>query len=136
MSANFSINGTPSNGGERTSVEGQARVKSTDLPAAAEASLLPVNLQSAKDLKSAELRGEYVSVSDEQLIKAIDRAVKAMQGHSTSLDFSVHEQTKRIMVKVIDKENGKILREIPLKKNLDFIAKVWEMAGILIDERR
>ncbi|GAA3412780.1 flagellar protein FlaG [Paenibacillus hodogayensis] len=93
-------------------------------------------IHTAKDLKRAEIQGENVPVSDEQLIKAIDRAIKASQGSETELDFSVHKETKQIMVKVLEKETGKVIREIPQEKMLDFVAKLWEMAGIMIDERR
>lgn len=94
------------------------------------------NIHNEKDLKKVELQGEQITISDEQLIKAIERAVKAMQGASTSLNFSVHEKTKQIMVKIIDNNSGEIIRELPPEKNLDFLVKVWEMAGILVDERR
>lgn len=87
------------------------------------------------DLKKAELRGEHVAISEEQLIKAIDRAIKAVEGKSTSLEFSVHKQTNIISVKVLDSASGEVIREIPPEKNLDFVAKLWEMAGILIDKR-
>jgi flagellar protein FlaG len=93
-------------------------------------------ISNLSDLKQAELRGENHTISDEQLIKAIEKAIKAVQGPYTSLEFSVHEKTKQIMVKVMDKETGQILREIPPEKTLDFVAKLWEMAGVLIDEKR
>ncbi|MGM0884184.1 MAG: flagellar protein FlaG [Bacillota bacterium] len=88
------------------------------------------------ELKKAELRGEKYTVSDEQLVKAIENAIKAMQGKATNLEFTVHEETKRIAVKVLDSESGEVIREIPPEKTLDFVAKLWEMAGILIDEKR
>jgi flagellar protein FlaG len=87
------------------------------------------------DLRRAELRGENYTVSDEQIVKAIDRAIKAMQGKATSLEFTVHEKTRMIAVKVLDSESGEIIREIPPEKSLDFVAKLWEMAGLLIDEK-
>lgn len=86
-------------------------------------------------LKKAELRGDNYTVSDEQTVKAIERAIKAMQGKATSLEFSIHEKTKLIAVKVLDSESGEVIREIPPEKSLDFVAKLWEMAGILIDEK-
>jgi flagellar protein FlaG len=88
------------------------------------------------DLKKAELRGEKHTVSDEQIVMAIERAIKAMQGKSTSLEFTVHEKTRRISVKVLDRDSGEIIREIPPEKSLDFVANLWELAGILIDEKR
>ncbi|NIK79338.1 flagellar protein FlaG [Paenibacillus castaneae] len=88
------------------------------------------------DLKNAELRGEHYTVSDEQLVKAIDKAIKSMQGKATNLEFTVHDKTKLISVKVLDSDSGEVIREIPPEKTLDFVAKLWEMAGILIDEKR
>ena len=92
--------------------------------------------QSEIKLQEASIQGQTVPISEEQLLKAIERSIKAMQGARTSLEFSIHEKTNQIMVKVKNAETGEIIREIPPEKNLDFLAKVWEMAGLLIDERR
>lgn len=92
-------------------------------------------ISNTDDLKMAELRGESIAISEEQLIKAIDRAIKAADGKSTSLQFSVHKQTNIISVKVLDSNSGEVIREIPPEKTLDFVAKLWEMAGVLIDEK-
>lgn len=91
--------------------------------------------KNVEDLRKAEMRGEKHTVSDEQVVKALEKAIKAMQGKSTTLEFSIHEQTRQIAVKVLDKESGEIIREVPPEKTLDFVAKLWEMAGILVDER-
>lgn len=90
---------------------------------------------SSSELKKAEARGEHVAISEEQLVKAIDRAIKAIEGKSTNLEFSVHKQTNIISVKVLDSASGEVIREIPPEKTLDFVAKMWEMAGILIDKK-
>jgi flagellar protein FlaG len=94
------------------------------------------DIQSMKDLKQAQTEGKNIPISEQQLVKAIERAIKALEGTSTTLDFSIHQQTKHIIVKVLDKDSGKVIREIPNEKSLDFLAKVWEMAGLMIDERR
>lgn len=93
-------------------------------------------IQSVDDMKRAELSGTNIPVSEEQLIRAIERAIHALQGKTTSLEFSVHEKTKQIMVKVKDSHTGEVIREIPPEKTLDFVAKLWEMAGLFVDERR
>ncbi len=93
------------------------------------------SIQTVEELKLAERQGQNIPISDEQLIKAIQRAIKEIQGPQTELQFSVHEKTKQIVVKVMDKDTGKVIREIPPEKNLDFLAKLCEKAGILIDER-
>jgi flagellar protein FlaG len=93
-------------------------------------------MKSYETLKRAENNGEIIPISDEQLVKAIQKAIKAAEGITTSLEFSVHKATHQISVKVLDKETGEVIREIPPEKNLDFLATLWRKAGILIDEKR
>jgi flagellar protein FlaG len=93
-------------------------------------------LNTTQELKKAENQGEHISISEEQIVRAIEKAVKAMQGTATELDFSVHKATNQIMVKVLERDTGRVIREIPPEKMLDFVAKLWEMAGILVDEKR
>lgn len=131
MEANFTTTGMSNYG---TAASAPAPVKSSNDDIIVDSSLAAI--QSIKDMKTAESRGEHVSISDEQLIKTIDRAIKAVEGSATSLEFSVHTKTNRIMVKVLEKDTGKVIREIPPEKTMDMVAKLWEMAGILVDERR
>jgi flagellar protein FlaG len=86
--------------------------------------------------KKASADNEHYTISDEQLIKAIEKSIQAMQGKSTTLEFTVHDKTKIISVKVKDADTGEVIREIPPEKTLDFVAKLWQMAGMLIDEKR
>ncbi|MEK3918596.1 flagellar protein FlaG [Paenibacillus sp. FSL K6-1122] len=93
------------------------------------------NIRTAKEAYAKERQGVHLSVGEELLIRNIDRAVKALQGPETTLDISIHEKTHDIMVKVLNKETGELLREIPPEKTLDLVAKMMEIAGILIDEK-
>jgi flagellar protein FlaG len=79
---------------------------------------------------------EEMPVSEKVVIDAIERANKALQGPNTRFQFSVHKKTHEIMVKVIDNDTGEVIREVPPEKTLDLVAKMWEMAGIIVDERR
>ena len=76
------------------------------------------------------------NLDEKQWIKIIEKANKAIDGATSSFEFSIHEQTKQIMVKVIDKETKEVIREFPPEKILDMVAKMWEVAGIIVDERR
>lgn len=92
-------------------------------------------VRSSVDLSKLERQGVSIPSGDEHLIKAIDKAVKALQGPTTTLEMSVHEKTHQILVKVLNKETGELIREIPPEKTLDLVAKMMEIAGILIDEK-
>jgi len=74
--------------------------------------------------------------SDEEVKSAIKEANKrAVFGHA-SAQFSYHEATKRISVKIVDNDTKEIIREIPPEKTLDMISKMWELAGLVVDEKR
>ena len=55
--------------------------------------------------------------------------------HNVGLQFSVHESTGRTMVRVVNKDTGNMIREIPPKEILDLAAKLDEMIGILFDKK-
>ncbi len=78
---------------------------------------------------------ERERVASEASIKeATNRANRSME--RTRCEYSYHKETKRVSIKVIDKDTDKVIREIPPEKSLDMLQKMWEMAGILVDEKR
>ncbi len=55
---------------------------------------------------------------------------------NTKAVFGVNEATNRITIKIVDKDTDEIIKEFPAEKTLDMIARVWEMAGLMVDEKR
>ncbi len=72
----------------------------------------------------------------ENLDKALEQINKSLVSFNREMKVSVHDKLNRIMVKVIDKEQNKVIREIPPEKVLDAFAVALELAGVLIDEKR
>lgn len=72
---------------------------------------------------------------NEQIRKAVEQMNKNMISHSEAV-FGIHEETNRVTIKIIDQNTKEVIKEFPPEKTLDMIAKVWEMAGIMVDERR
>ena len=75
-------------------------------------------------------RGE---ASSEQIKKAVSDMNKKMQ--NTSCQFGIHEGTGRVTIKLVDKETKDIIKEFPAEETLELIAKAWELAGIMVDEK-
>ena len=69
-----------------------------------------------------------------QIKKAVEEINK--KANSSEAIFGVHEKTNRITIKIVDKETKEIIKEFPPEKTLDMIAKVWEVAGLMVDEKR
>lgn len=76
---------------------------------------------------------EPITIGELEFIEAIERANQTLSGINTNFKFSIHEDTKAIMVKVINSDTQEVIREIPPEKILDMVAKMWEIAGIIVD---
>ncbi|MCX4343413.1 MAG: flagellar protein FlaG [Kineothrix sp.] len=88
-----------------------------------------------KDGQSAgNQNSEQQQNSNEKIKKAVEQLNKNMP-HSEAV-FGVHDATNRVMIKIVDKDTKEVIKEFPPEETLDMIAKVWELAGIMIDERR
>ena len=93
------------------------------------------SMRNWRELGRLEREGVRLSIGEEQIIRAIERALKALEGPSTMFEMRVHEQTNSVIVRVLNRETGELIREIPPEKTLDLVAKMMEFAGLLIDER-
>lgn len=71
----------------------------------------------------------------EKTMQELRKAIDAIQGPQKTLEISVHKQTNAIMIKVMNKETGDTIREIPSEKILDVVAKMMEFTGILVDKK-
>ena len=73
-------------------------------------------------------------LANDQIRKAVEKLNERMS-HSEAV-FGIHEKTNRLTIKIVDKETKEVIKELPPEKTLDMIAKAWELAGLLVDERR
>lgn len=82
-----------------------------------------------------ELPGERLA--DDSLVSRLTRRLieRVLEESRRRLRFQVHEPTGRIWVQVIDAETNEVIREIPPERYLDLVARIWELVGLLVDER-
>ena len=73
--------------------------------------------------------------SKEQLKKAVEK-INSGQMENSEAVFGIHEETNRVTIKIVDKKTKEVIKELPPEKTLDMIAKVWELAGLMVDEKR
>ncbi|WP_129600311.1 flagellar protein FlaG [Anaerophilus nitritogenes] len=74
-------------------------------------------------------------IGEQELIKSIEKANKDLVLTDTSLQFSIHEKTKQVMVKIINNNNKEVIREIPSEKILDMVAAMIERTGLFVDQK-
>lgn len=85
-------------------------------------------------IKSGADSEEQRQATDEKVKKAVEQLNKNMP--NSEAVFGIHDETNRVTIKIVDKDSKEVIKEFPPEKTLDMIAKVWEMAGILVDEKR
>ena len=65
-------------------------------------------------------------------IKEINKLIN----RNTVAEFGYNEPTHRVTITIKDKETDEVIKEIPSEKALKMLEKAWEIAGILVDEKR
>jgi flagellar protein FlaG len=87
---------------------------------------------SKKESQDIRLYIESLSEKISRIAETMDSYVQSIQ---RDLKINVDENTGKIIVKVISRENGKVIREIPPDELLDLAARIEEMTGILFDKK-
>lgn len=112
------------------------RVQNTNLKNTEIKDIEVVESKSNEEIPLEQKKEFEMTIPEKVLIDAIENANKKLIGTRKELHISVHEQTKAIMIKVVDTQTNETIREIPPEKTLDMFAKMLELAGIFVDEKR
>lgn len=89
--------------------------------------------------KSGTGNGESNLAQQNEKKEASIKELKDIQkviNRNTIAEFGYNEPTNRITIKIKDKDTDEVIKEIPSEKALEMLAKAWELAGILVDEKR
>ena len=88
---------------------------------------------SEKKSGSDQATGSAEQVS--AMVEDLQASLEMLQQKNTQLNFSVHEKTDRVMVRITDQSTGDVIREIPSEEFLDMAAKLQEMVGLMFDAK-
>ena len=84
---------------------------------------------------------ENQQATDEQLDKKLKDAISIANNKLklsqplTRCEFTYHEDVNRVSIKLIDKDTKEVVKEIPPEKKIKMIEKLWEITGLLVDEK-
>ena len=90
----------------------------------------------AKNADNLNPKKEEETTMSSKIKDAVDQVNKKIVPSKTRCEFSYHEDTNRISIKVIDQNTEETIKEIPAEETLDMLARIWEFSGLLVDERR
>ena len=101
-----------------------------------------LNTQSVKTTEnSSQQKGYEDNSSENQMTNSNAQIKKAVEdinkkAYNSEAIFGIHEETNRVTIKIVDRTTKEVIKELPPEKTLDMIAKAWELAGLMVDERR
>ncbi|MDH3251262.1 MAG: flagellar protein FlaG [Ignavibacteria bacterium] len=66
-----------------------------------------------------------------EVVSELNEVAKVLH---TNLQFSIDEKTKKIVVKVLDADTQKVIRQIPPEEVMKMSARIQELLGVLFDQ--
>ena len=91
--------------------------------------------EASSDKKSKEKEKIERMLAEKKIKQAIDEANQRARFTKKSFEYAVDDKTNRISITVRDQETDEVIKEIPSEETLDMLAKIWELAGIVVDEK-
>jgi len=62
------------------------------------------------------------------------KATEAARAGPVRLDYEVDEDTRRVVVSIVDRASGEVLKQIPPEQLLNTLARLVEYVGQIVDE--
>lgn len=117
-----------------TEVKSVESVSSTSTSVDATVASQVVTVKSKDNSDGAQMSNDKQgTASNEQIKKAVDALNKKMTG--TVCEYGYHDETKRVTIKIVNKDTKEVIKEYPAEETLDMIAKAWELAGLMVDKK-
>ena len=111
-------------------------------PAVTEVAKVSVQTTSNMSGQNAQTAAtENLEPTNEQLDKKLKDAIgmannRLKQSQSlTRCEFTYHKAVNLVSIKLIDVDTKEVVKEIPSEKKIKMIEKLWEITGLLVDEK-
>lgn len=85
--------------------------------------------------RKQEIPSAREEIPREEVEKAVEKLNRLMGIIDKRYEYSVHEDSHRLSVKIVDQQSGEVLAEIPSKRALDILESFSQMAGLFFDKR-
>jgi len=89
-----------------------------------------MNLNSTPDVTEKK-----IEPTEENIKKAANKLNRFLEDEHIKVQYKIHDKLNDVMIKIINEDTKEVIMEIPPEKILNMVAKMCEMAGILLDKR-
>ena len=88
------------------------------------------------DAKVADDEQQTNEAKAKRIKSLVDSANNKINEGRKICEYTYHEDIGRISIKIKDATTDKVIKEIPPEETIKMIEKLWESAGIIVDEKR
>jgi flagellar protein FlaG len=82
-----------------------------------------------------EQQAEQQKLTRQEIENQARALEKTFQAFNRRIVLSVNEQINQVIIKVVDGETDKVIKEIPAEEIQHLIARIKETIGLLVDEK-
>lgn len=70
-----------------------------------------------------------------QIQSEISKVNNQLRFKGTRCEFKIYDDINKVGIKVFDKETNEVVCEMPTEETIELMQKLWELAGIMYDEK-
>jgi flagellar protein FlaG len=99
-----------------------------------------IDLSREAAAKSAEMQGGQASAEEStpaptaQLADQVREQVRAFEQRATSVQFAIDEKGGELLIRIVNKESGEVIRQIPPEEVLKLQERLRDFRGLLLHE--
>ena len=95
----------------------------------------PIDKKAANRKESTELQESQVSkIAPDQIQEVVIRLQSTLQNIQPRIELSVDKELKQIIFRIIDKESGELIRQIPSEQVLELDRFFADQSGLFVEE--
>ena len=79
-------------------------------------------------------KGDEQPLSEKEQQRRMARLQDTLKNHN--IEISYNDEVNRYAIKVLDSDSKEVVKEIPSEKTLEMFARMLEIEGLLVDEKR
>jgi flagellar protein FlaG len=95
----------------------------------------PIDKKAANRKESPELQESQVSkIAPDQIQEVVIRLQSTLQNIQPRIELSVDKELKQVIFRIIDKESGELIRQIPSEQVLELDRFFADQSGLFVEE--
>jgi flagellar protein FlaG len=85
--------------------------------------------------RKQEVPSAREEIPREKVEKTVEKLNRLMGIIDKRYEFSIHDNSNILTVRIVDQQNGEVLDEIPSKRALEMLDSFSQIAGLFFDKR-